>query len=398
MSSNPSQNDAAEFDASGANKSRKKGFLALAAAIVIAGGSYGAYWYLVGSRYISTDNAYTAAEIAEVTPAIGGIIASVNVVDTQYVNKGEVLVQIEDTDAQIAVDQAQANLALAERRVRSYLANDEGLNAQVAAQKSNEARAKAQLNAAKADFERAKIDLTRREDLVRSGSVSGEELSNARTAFEQSQANLNAAKAFLAQAQANRLSTIGAQKANAAMTDNTTVENNPEVLAAKARLHQAQINLERTVIRAPISGIVAKRQVQVGRQVQMGTPLMTVVPVQNIYVDANFKEVELSEVKIGLPVSITADLYGDEVTYHGVVAGVSGGTGSAFSMIPAQNATGNWIKVVQRLPVRIELDPEDLQAHPLQVGLSMQVTIDTKADVNKQTIAQYRASKLSEQG
>jgi membrane fusion protein (multidrug efflux system) len=352
----------------------------------------------VGSRYISTDNAYTAAEIAEVTPAIGGIIASVNVVDTQYVNKGEVLVQIEDTDAQIAVDQAQANLALAERRVRSYLANDEGLNAQVAAQKSNEARAKAQLNAAKADFERAKIDLTRREDLVRSGSVSGEELSNARTAFEQSQANLNAAKAFLAQAQANRLSTIGAQKANAAMTDNTTVENNPEVLAAKARLHQAQINLERTVIRAPISGIVAKRQVQVGRQVQMGTPLMTVVPVQNIYVDANFKEVELSEVKIGLPVSITADLYGDEVTYHGVVAGVSGGTGSAFSMIPAQNATGNWIKVVQRLPVRIELDPEDLQAHPLQVGLSMQVTIDTKADVNKQTIAQYRASKLSEQG
>jgi membrane fusion protein (multidrug efflux system) len=289
-------------------------------------------------------------------------------------------------------------LALAERRVRSYLANDEGLTAQVEAQKSNETRAKAQLNAAKADFDRAKIDLARREDLVRSGSVSGEELTNAKTAFEQSQANLNAAKAALAQAQANRLSTIGAQKANAAMTDNTTVENNPEVLAAKARLQQAKINLERTIIRAPISGVVAKRQVQVGRQVQMGTPLMTVVPVQNIYVDANFKEVELRDVKIGLPVSITADLYGDEVIYHGVVAGVSGGTGSAFSMIPAQNATGNWIKVVQRLPVRIELDPEDLQAHPLQVGLSMQVEIDTKADVNKQTIAQYRASKQSEQG
>ncbi len=398
MSSNTSQPEAAEFDAPRAQKSRKLGFVALAAAVVFAGGGYASYWYFVASRYISTDNAYTAAEIAEVTPAVGGIIANVNVVDTQFVNKGDVLVKIEDTDAQIAVDQARADLALAQRRVRGYLANDEGLTAQVQAQKSNEIRAKAQLNAAKADFERAKIDLARREDLVRSGSVSGEELTNAKTAYERSEANLNAAKAALAQAQANRLSTIGTQKANAALTDNTTVENNPEVLLAKARLKQAEINLERTVIRAPVSGVIAKRQVQVGRRVQVGVPLMTVVPVQNIYVDANFKEVELRDVKIGLPVTITADLYGDEVTYHGVVAGVSGGTGSAFSMIPAQNATGNWIKVVQRLPVRIELDPADLSEHPLQVGLSMEVTIDTKSDVNKQTIAQYRAVKLSEQG
>lgn len=399
MSSSDNTNtETTEFDAARAKQSRKKGFLALAAAVILAGGGYGAYWHFIGSRYVSTDNAYAAAEIAEVTPAVGGIIASVSVVDTQYVNKGDVLVQIDDTDARLALSQAEADLALATRRVRSYLANDEGLTAMVEAQEASEQRAEAQLKAAQADFARAKIDLARREDLVRSGSVSGEELTNAKTGFQQAQANLNAAKAAMAQAQATKLSTIGSQKANAALTDNTTVENNPEVLLAKARYEQAQIDLERTVIRAPISGIIAKRQVQVGRRVQVGMPLMTVVPVNNIYVDANFKEVELRNVKVGQPVTLTADLYGDDVTYHGVVAGFSGGTGSAFSMIPAQNATGNWIKVVQRLPVRIELDPKDLQSHPLQVGLSMIVTVDTSADSNEQAIAQFRAAKASEQG
>lgn len=393
-----SDNTTADFDAARARQSRKKGFLALAAAIIVAGGGYGAYWHFIGSRYISTDNAYAAAEIAEVTPAVGGIIATVSVVDTQYVNKGDVLVQIDDTDARIALNQAQADLALAERRVRSYLANDEGLTAMVEAQEASEQRAEAQLKAAQADFARARIDLTRREDLVRSGSVSGEELTNAKTGYQQAQANLNAAKAAMAQAQATKLSTMGSQKANAALTENTTVENNPEVLLAKARLEQAQINLERTVIHAPISGVIAKRQVQVGRRVQVGMPLMTVVPVNHIYVDANFKEVELRDVKVGQPVTLTADLYGDDVTYHGVVAGFSAGTGSAFSMIPAQNATGNWIKVVQRLPVRIELDPKDLRSYPLQVGLSMIVTIDTTAGSEQQTLAQYRAAKASEQG
>lgn len=388
----------AEFDAARAKQSRKKGFFALAAAVILAGGSYGTYWHFIGSRYVSTDNAYAAAEIAEVTPAVGGIIARVSVVDTQYVNQGDVLVQIDDTDARLALKQAAADLALAERRVRSYLANDEGLTAMVEAQEASEQRAEAQLKAAQADFARAKIDLTRREDLVRSGSVSGEEVTNAKTGYQQAQANLNAAKAAMAQAQATKLSTIGSQKANAALTDNTTVENNPEVLLAKARYEQAKVDLDRTVIRAPISGIIAKRQVQVGRRVQVGMPLMTVVPINSIYVDANFKEVELRNVKVGQPVTLTADIYGDDVTYRGVVAGFSGGTGSAFSMIPAQNATGNWIKVVQRLPVRIELDPTDLQSHPLQVGLSMVVTVDTSADSNEQVIAQFRAAKVSEQG
>ncbi len=394
-----SNNSNTEFDGVRAAQSRKKGFLGLAAAIVVAGGSYALYWHFIGSRYISTDNAYAAAEIAEVTPAVGGIIAQVNVVDTEYVKQGDVLVQLDDTDARLALLQAEADLALAKRRVRSYLANDEGLSAMVEAQEANEQRVKAQLKAAQADFERAKIDLSRREDLVRSGSVSGEELTNAKTGFAQAQANLNAAKAAMAQAQATKLSTIGSQKANAALTDNTTVDSNPEVLLAKARYEQAKIDLERTVIRAPISGIVAKRQVQVGRRVQVGMmPLMTVVPTDHIYVDANFKEVELRDVKVGQPVTLTADLYGDDVTYHGVVAGFSGGTGSAFSMIPAQNATGNWIKVVQRLPIRIELDPKDLQAYPLQVGLSMVATIDTAGTTDPQTLVQYRAAKVSEQG
>ncbi|PJC87177.1 EmrA/EmrK family multidrug efflux transporter periplasmic adaptor subunit [Vibrio sp. HA2012] len=398
MSSTDNTQNSEQFDQAQAARSRKKGFIGLAAAIVIAAGGYGAYWHFIGSRYISTDNAYAAVEIAAVTPAVGGIVSQVNVVDTLYVNKGDVLVTIDDTDARIALAQAEADYALAKRRVRSYQANDEGLDALVNAREEDEKRARAQLESAQANYQRAKIDLERREDLVKSGSVSGEELTNAKTAFTQAQANLNVAKAAVNQSVANRMSTIGNQKANAALIDNTTVDNNPQVLLAKAQLDQAKINLERTVIRAPISGVIAQRQVQVGRRVQVGAPLMTVVPVHDMHIDANFKEVELREVQVGQEVEVTSDLYGDDVVYHGVITGLSGGTGSAFSMIPAQNATGNWIKVVQRLPVRIELDANELQAHPLQVGLSMEVTVDTKSQVAKEVLAQYQAVNGSEQG
>lgn len=366
-----------DFDVQGAAASRKKGFIGLAAAIAIAAGGYGAYYYFIGSRYVTTDNAYTAAEIAEVTPAVGGIVQAVNVVDTQHVKKGDVLVQLDDTDAKLALAQAEADYGMAKRRVRSYLANDEGLAAQVKAREADEKQAQARLAAAQADFSKAKVDLTRREALVKSGSVSGEELTNARNGLVQAEANLNAAKAAAAQAMANRLSTIGSKKANAAQIVDTTVETNPEVRLAQARLEQAKVDLARTVIKAPVDGVVAKRQVQVGQRVQIGAPLVSVVPLQNVHVDANFKEVELRDVKMGQPVEVTADLYGDKVVYHGVVSGLSGGTGSAFSMIPAQNATGNWIKVVQRLPVRITLDKHELEARPLQVGLSMEATIDT---------------------
>lgn len=352
---------------------------------LMAAGGFGSYWYLIGSRYVSTDNAYSAVEIASVTPVVGGIVSQVNVIDTQYVKKGDVLVVIDDTDARLALQQAKADFALAKRRVRSYLANDEGLTALVDARSEDEKRTRAQLASAQASFEQAKIDLHRREELVCSGSVSGEELSNAKTAFTQAEAHLNAAKAAVNQSVANRLSTIGNQKANQALIDNTTVETNPEVLLAKARFEQAQINLQRTVIHAPVSGVVAKRQVQIGSRIQPGEPLMTVVPLSRMHVDANFKEVQLSHVEVGQKVELKSDLYGDSVTYHGVITGLSGGTGSAFSMIPAQNATGNWIKVVQRLPVRIELDPKELAAYPLQVGLSMEVTVDTQSQVTKKS-------------
>ncbi|CAM3932531.1 HlyD family secretion protein [Vibrio aerogenes] len=293
------QHDQKEFDQNKASKSRKKGFIGLAAAIVIAAAGYGSYWYLIGSRYVSTDNAYASVEIASVTPAVGGIVSKVNVVDTQYVKKGEVLVVIDDTDARLALQQAKADFALAQRRVRSYLANDEGLTALVNARSEDEKRSRAQLASAQASFEQAKIDLRRREDLVRSGSVSGEELTNAKTAYTQAEAQLNAAKAAVNQSVANRLSTIGNQKANHALIDNTTVDTNPEVLLAKARYEQAKVNLQRTVIRAPVSGVIAKRQVQIGRRIQTGEPLMTIVPLSRMHVDANFKEVQLAHVEVG---------------------------------------------------------------------------------------------------
>ena len=365
------------FDASRATSSRKKGFMGLAA-IVIAAVGYGLWYYFVGSRYVSTDNAYSAAEVAEVTPSVTGIVQTVNVVDTQAVKQGDVLVQLDDTDARLALAQAEANLGQSRRRVSSYMATDEGLAAQVKAREADETQAQARLVAAQSDFTKAQVDLKRREALAKSGAVSGEELTNARNAMAQAESNLNVAKAAAAQATANRLSTIGAKKANAALTINATVETNPEVMLAKAKVEQAQVDLARTVIKAPVDGVIARRQVQVGQRVQNGERLMSVVPLHDVHVDANFKEVELRHVKIGQPVEVTADIYGDKVVYHGVVSGVSGGTGSAFSMIPAQNATGNWIKVVQRLPLRITLDKNELAKHPLQVGLSMIATIDTR--------------------
>jgi len=374
-----------------ARRNRITGFAALAIVILIAALGCTAYWYFIASRYVTTDNAYASVEIAEVTPAVSGIVTRVDVVDTQWVNAGDVLGTLDDTDARLALIQAEADLALAKRRVESYIANDEGLNALVRARMADENRTKAQLAVAQANFERAKLDLSRRQDLVKSGSVSGEELSNAQTSFTQAQANLNAAKAAANQSVATRLSTIGNQKANAALIQGTSVETNPEVLLANARYQQAQVDLARTVIHAPIAGVVAKRQVQVGRKVPVGAPLLTIVPIDQIHVDANFKEGELRDLQIGQTVTVTSDLHGDDVRYHGLVTGISGGTGSAFSMIPAQNATGNWIKVVQRLPVRIELDPRDLHDHPLQVGLSMTVTIDTlsQEDVSYLTRARY---------
>ena len=270
---------------------------------------------------------------------------------------------LDDVDARLSLAQAEAELGRAQRRVRGYVANDSSLTAQLAARAADETRARS-------DLERAEIDLERRVNLAASGSVSGDELTKARNAHE-------SAKAALAQARSNYSAAAGARDANAALLSGSE-DTNPEVELARARRDQARVNFERTVIRAPMDGVVAKRSVQVGQQIQVGTPVLSIVPVSEVHVDANFKEGQLERVRIGQPVEITSDLYGSSVTYHGVVVGLSGGTGSTFSAIPAQNATGNWIKVVQRVPVRIRLDAAELAARPLQVGLSMEATIDTR--------------------
>jgi len=349
-----------------AKRKRKKRLMLLAGVVLTLGKGYWAYDYFYASKFISTDNAYTAAETAQVTPAIGGIVREVRVTDTSYVHKGDVLVVLDDVDARLALAQAEAELGRAQRRVRGYVANDSSLAAQLAARSADEKRAAS-------DLERAEIDLERRENLAESGSVSGDELTKARNAFE-------SARAQLAQARSNYSAAIGARDANAALIEGVSEETNPEVELARARRDQARVNLERTVIRAPVNGVVAKRSVQVGQQIQTGAPVLSIVPVDDVHVDANFKEGQLQRVRIGQPVEVTSDLYGSSVTYRGVVVGLSGGTGSTFAAIPAQNATGNWIKVVQRVPVRIKLDSADLEARPLQVGLSMEATIDTRED------------------
>lgn len=358
---------------------RNKRLLALGGGVVVVAVAATAYWTLYASHFVSTDNAYAAVEVAQVTPAIGGTVAEVKVKDTQAVKQGDVLVTIDPTDAQLALAQAEAELGRAVRRVRAYVANDGGLAAQVSARVAEEKRAEAQLSAAQADFERAQIDLKRRQALLASGSVSGDELTKAQNAHAAAQANLASAKAAIVQASANRVAAQGAREANAALIDQAQGDSNPEILLARAKRDQAKIDLERTVIRAPMDGVVAKRQVQLGQRVPAGAPLLSVVPVQDIYVNANFKEGQLQKVRPGQTATVTSDLYSSSVTYHGVVEGLAGGSGSAFAAIPAQNATGNWIKVVQRLPLRIRLDAQELEAHPLKVGLSMTVKIDTRS-------------------
>ncbi|MBS0408993.1 MAG: HlyD family efflux transporter periplasmic adaptor subunit [Proteobacteria bacterium] len=356
---------------------RQKLFTWLGLGIAAAAAAWGAYWVLVASHHVDTDNAYVQADTAQVTPLVSAAILSAPAGDTQVVKKGDVLVTLDPTDARIALAQAQADLAQAERRVQGYFATNDAQAANTAARGADIVRAQAQVESAKADFERARTDLTRRQNLAASGAVSGDELTAAQNRFDQARAALASAQAAVAQAQANRAAAVGQQRVAAAMVAGSTVASNPEVAAARAKVDAAQLDLDRTVIRAPIDGVVAKNTAEVGQRVQAGAPLMSIVPVQHAYVDANFKEVQLKHVRVGQPAVLTSDLYGGGVKFHGVVTGVAGGTGSAFAIIPAQNATGNWIKVVQRLPVRIALDPAELAKHPLRVGLSMKVDIDT---------------------
>ena len=313
---------------------RKRMFALLGASVAAIALGAGAYWFFVGRNYVSTDNAYVNVSTALVTPLTTGRVLDVPVHDSQHVKKGDVLVVIDPVDAQLALNNAEAAYGATLRKVETYYANVE---------------------ARRADFERAKLDYERRSQIQTTGAISKEEFTTVRAGYEAAEAALQAA---------------------VAMTQNTDAAHHPEVLAAKAQVDTARLNLSRTVIRAPVDGIVAQRNVQVGQMVAAGRPIMTVVPVQDVYVDANYKEDQLGRVRPGQQVELTSDLYGSSVKFHGTVSGVGGGTGAAFAIIPAQNATGNWIKVVQRVPVRIALDPTEISEHPLRVGLSMNATID----------------------
>ena len=348
----------------------------LGVAVVVVGALWAGWWLIFAANSISTDNAYVGADTAQVTPLVSGSVQQVLVAETQTVRAGQPLVILDPADARIAVAQAQAALGQAQRKVQGYFEDDQALAAQVAARDASVAEATAQIAAAQGDFERARTDLDRRRALAVSGAVSGDELTTAENRFTTAKSALAAAQAAHAAALANRGAAQGARQVNQAMISGADAAHNPDVLAAQARLDAAQLALSRTVIAAPTDGVVAKKAVQVGQMVEPGAVVMQVVPTARVFVDANFKEVQLARVRPGQDVILTSDLYGDGVKFHGKVKGLSGGTGAAFSLIPVQNASGNWIKIVQRLPVRITLDPAELARRPLRVGLSMKASID----------------------
>ncbi|MCU4589341.1 MULTISPECIES: HlyD family secretion protein [Acinetobacter] len=359
-----------------AMKSKRKKLLGYFALIVIIAAILYAIWTVFFNHSISTDNAYVGAENAQITSMVSGQVAKVLVTDTAQVKQGDILVEIDNRDATIALTQAKAELAKAKRQYQQSSANSSSLSSQVIVRDDEINSAKAQVAKAQADVDKAKQDYDRRASLAATGAISKEELTSAQSALHTAQANLNVAQAGLSQAESNRKAAMSNLAANDALIKGTDEDTLPDVLVAQAKVEQAQLDLDRTVIRTPVDGVVARRNIQVGQRVAPGTVMMSVVPISQLYVDANFKESQLAKVRVGQTAILTSDLYGDDVEYHGKVIGFSGGTGAAFALIPAQNATGNWIKVVQRLPVRIALDPKELADHPLRVGLSMEAKVD----------------------
>jgi membrane fusion protein (multidrug efflux system) len=355
---------------------RRKRLFAIFGAVIVAAALATGLWFWLTANHVTTDNAYVDADLVQVTPLYGGPVAAAYVSNTQVVKKGQLLVLLDDADAKLALSQAQAEFGQVQRKVRGYFANDVALGGQVNSRDADIAGAAARVASATSDFERARVDLSRRQALSASGAVSGDELTQAQNSFAMAQAALQSAKAARDQAVAQKAAAIGQRSVNKALFEGASVDANPEVAASRAKVEQAELNLVRTRITAPIDGVIAKNAVQVGQQVQPGQMLMSIVPIRSVYVNANYKEAQLRKVRLGQPAVLTADLYGGSVKYHGKVVGLGGGTGAAFSLIPAQNATGNWIKVVQRLPVRIALDPRELEDHPLRVGLSMDADID----------------------
>lgn len=336
--------------------------LAVLALTLLAGLGYGVWWFIYDRHYESTDNAYVQAPVVQITPQVGGTVLAVLADDTDIVKAGQPLVRLDPADAKLALERARAQLAQTVREVRTLYANTGALTAAVRLREADVARAQN-------DVTRAADDVNRRAPLTASGAVGGEEMKHV-------QAQLASAKSVLAGAQSALAAAREQAASSRALTDGTSVEKHPNVQRAATALREAWLTTQRNELLAPVAGQVARRTVQVGQRIAPGTPLMAVVPLDQVWVEANFKEVQLRKMRIGQPVKLTADLYGNKVEYPGHVAGFGAGTGAAFALLPAQNATGNWIKVVQRVPVRVELDEKQLAGHPLRVGLSMEVTVD----------------------
>ena len=332
-----------------AKKKRRVLMVGVLSLFLLAGIAYGIYWFVHGRFHETTDDAYVGGNLLQITPQVPGMVIAIHADDTNYVDAGQTLVSLDKADARVMIEQAEAQLAKTVRSVRN-LRETSGEGAATVAMRRSE-------------LKKAEQDLARRRSVESSGAVSGEELQHAIDAVNGARAGLDAAEKQL--------------QAQRAMVDRTDVHDHPDVRAAAARVRDTYLTLSRTEIPAPVAGFVARRSVQLGQRVAPGNPLMTVAPLEDVWVDANFKENQLEYLRPGQPVKLEADAYGRSVEYHGKVAGFSAGTGSAFALLPAQNASGNWIKVVQRVPVRIVLERRELEEHPLQVGLSMKVDVDT---------------------
>jgi membrane fusion protein (multidrug efflux system) len=330
-------------------------FIAVTAFVLVGVGST-AYWWLFAMNYEQTDDAYVAGDLVNVSSQISGTVVSIDADETDFVQKGQELVKLDDTDARIALQAAEDQLAKAVRQVHTVFTSRDELSAVLAQRR--------------ADLSRAQSDLDRRNSLGKTGAVSAEEISHAQDAVDAARQALIAAEKSLA--------------GGIALLGRTGVSDNPDVQVAANAVESAWIALRRTSIHAPVSGYIARRPAQLGERTTQGNPLLSIVPLERLRVEANFKEVQLNRMRIGQPVKIVADIYGGRVEYHGTVAGLGLGTGAAFALLPAQNATGNWIKVVQRVPVRVALDPRELAAHPLRIGLSTHASVDVRAESGPQ--------------
>lgn len=364
MSANPSQQPTDAAVPAGMSPQRQRWLTIAAFVVAMAAAAYGAYWYVALRGMEDTDDAYVTGNIVQLTPQIAGKVLAIHGEETDYVKAGQPLVDLDPADVRVALDQAEAQLGQAVREVRTLYANNGSLEANVRLRQADAARAQSELD-------RARSDLDRRSTLKGSGAVSAEEINHAT-------ANVNAAQSALVASQAAIAAAQEQLQANRALTEGVKPDTHPNVQRAAAQVREAYLAVNRATIAAPVDGYIARRGVQVGTRVAPGAPLMAIVPLGDVWVDANFKEVQLRHMRIGQPVTLRADLYGNSVEYHGKVAGLGIGTGAAFSVLPAQNATGNWIKVVQRVPVRIQLDAKEVEAHPLRVGLSMLVDVNTR--------------------